>query len=340
MRTQNVNRPCSTKLPHEYVVCALPLLQLGRSKSAAIQDIVAQISYLSISHAPTALRARIPNCETHVLHNTELLTNANDPRLESYRNSRWNRQPNATADEFIVEGRYCVERLLQSDYDVRSVLVAKGKSVEIIESLNGVAPVYSLPPAEIRKLVGFDFHRGIMACAKRPAFKSIAEFEQEIARPEITIALLGLCERENVGSILRTAAALGVTRVLLGPNTADPFARRTIRVSMGTVFRLKLYALSDPVAQLPDLVDRHDLRTIATTLDQHATPLRDFRLTRQSGILIAGNEAEGISEEVQKAATDRVIIPMSLGTNSLNVAVATAICLHELSNQLNYSLNL
>ncbi|HBV65608.1 MAG: hypothetical protein CBE00_12695 [Planctomycetaceae bacterium TMED240] len=270
------------------------------------------------------------------MHEIELLTNADDPRLESYRNSRWNRQPDATTDDFIVEGRYCVERLLQSDYEVDSVLVAEGKSVEITGILNRVVPVYSLPTAEIRRLVGFDFHRGIMACAKRPAFKSMVAFEQEIAEPEITIALLGLCERENVGSIMRTAAALGVERVLLGPNTADPFARRTIRVSMGTVFRLKLYELSDPIAQLPDLAARHDLRTIVTTLNQNATPLRDFHLTRQSGILIAGNEAEGVSEEVQKIATDQVIIPMSLGTNSLNVAVATAICLHDLSNQLNY----
>lgn len=274
------------------------------------------------------------------MHDPELLTNADDPRLESYRNSRWNRQPDATTDDFIVEGRYCVERLLQSDYEVNSVLVAEGKSIEIRGSRTRVVPVYSLPTAEIRRLVGFDFHRGIMACAKRQAFKSMIAFEQEIAEPQITVALLGLYERDNVGSIMRTAAALGVERILLGPNTADPFSRRTIRVSMGTVFRLKLYELSDPVAQLPALADRHDLHTIVTTLDQNATPLRDFRLTRQSGILIAGNEAEGVSEEVQRVATDRVIIPMSLGTNSLNVAVATAICLHDLRNQLNHRLDL
>ena len=270
------------------------------------------------------------------MHDTDPVANADDPRLESYRNSRWNRKPDATTHDFIVEGRYCVERLLQSDYEVHSVVIAEGKSVESFERLNRVVPVYSLPTAEIRKLVGFNFHRGIMACAKRPALKPMAVFEQEITRPQLTIALLGLCERENVGSIMRTAAALGVERILLGPNTADPFARRTIRVSMGTVFRLNLYDLSDPVAQLPELVDRHKLHTIVTTLDQNATPLRDFRLERQSGILIAGNEAEGVAEEIQKVATDRVIIPMSLGTNSLNVAVATAICLHELSNQLTH----
>jgi tRNA G18 (ribose-2'-O)-methylase SpoU len=68
-------------------------------------------------------------------------------------------------------------------------------------------------------------------------------------------------------------------------------------------------------------------------LAEDATPLRDFRLAQHSGILIAGNEAEGVAEEIQKVATDRVIIPMHQGTNSLNVAVATAICLHELTHQ-------
>jgi len=262
------------------------------------------------------------------------LDTANDLRLKEYRNLRWNRKADAKTRDFIVEGRYCVERLLQSDYEVESILVTDGKSNEILEQLRAVTPVYSLPPAEISKLVGFDFHRGIMACAKRPVLNSMADFDQESNQPELAIALIGLCERENVGSIMRTSAALGVQRILLGPNTADPFARRTIRVSMGTVFRLKLYDLCDPAIQLPDLVERDGLRTIVTTLDQRATPLRDMRLGRDSGILIAGNEAEGIAEEIQKAATDRVIIPMNLGTNSLNVAVATAICLHELTHRL------
>lgn len=277
---------------------------------------------------------RPSNHETCVVQEIEQLDEADDPRLKNYRNIRWNRTPDAKTQDFIVEGRYCVERLLQSDYEVHSILVTHGKSIEIFEHLNEAVPVYSLPPTEICKLVGFDFHRGIMACAKRPTLNSIESFEQEITQPEIMIAMIGLCERENIGSILRTSAALGVQRIFLGPNTADPFARRTIRVSMGTVFRLKLYDLFDPVNQLPRLAKQHKLRTIATTLAQNATPLRDFHLARHSGILIAGNEAEGVTEDIQKAATDRVIIPMNLGTNSLNVAVATAICLHELTHQL------
>ena len=269
----------------------------------------------------------------HALYEIEQLNEADDPRLSDYRDLRWNRKADAKTRDFIVEGRYCVERLLQSDYAVHSILVTEGKRSEFLERVNKTVPVYSLPLSEIRKLVGFDFHRGIMACAKRPALNSITSFVHEQSNPSITIAMIGISERENAGSIMRTSAALGVQRILLGPNTADPFARRTIRVSMGSVFRLKLYDLCDPASQLPSLAKQHGLRTIVTTLAEDATPLRDFRLAQHSGILIAGNEAEGVAEEIQKVATDRVIIPMHQGTNSLNVAVATAICLHELTHQ-------
>ena len=280
--------------------------------------------------------SRLSNCETHALDEIEHLNEADDPRLNDYRNLRWNRKPDARTLDFIVEGRYCVERLLQSDHEVHSILVTKGKRSDILEHAKKTIPVYSLPLSEIRKLVGFDFHRGIMACAKRPALNPMPSFDHKQRKAAITIAMIGISERENVGSIMRTSAALGVQRILLGPNTADPFARRTIRVSMGAVFRLKLYDLSDPVSQLPSLAEQHGLRTIVTTLAEDATPLRDFRLAQHSGILIAGNEAEGVAEEIQKVATDRVIIPMQLGTNSLNVAVATAICLHELTHQLGH----
>ena len=90
--------------------------------------------------------------------------------------------------------------------------------------------------------------------------------------------------------------------------------------------------LSDPSSQLQTLANQHQLRKVST-LATDATPLRDFRLARQSGIRIAGNEAKGGAKVIQKIATDRVTIPMQMGTDSLNVAIATAICLHELTQQ-------
>ena len=203
----------------------------------------------------------------------------------------------------------------------------------IHEHVPAMVPVYSLPLPEMQKLVGFDFHRGVMARASRPPLHEFTSFKPEDSRSELAIAILGISERENVGSIMRTSAALGVEHIFIGPQTADPYARRTIRVSMGSVFSLKLYELSDPSSQLQTLANQHQLRTIVSTLATDATPLRDFRLARQSGVLIAGNEAKGVAKEIQKIATDRVTIPMQMGTDSLNVAIATAICLHELTQQ-------
>lgn len=261
------------------------------------------------------------------------LHEAADPRLENYRNLRWNRNPDTKTHDFIVEGRYCVERLLRSNLTVHSVLLTEGRAQMIHEHVPAMVPVYSLPLPEMQKLVGFDFHRGVMACASRPPLHEFTSFKLEDGRSELAIAMLGISERENVGSIMRTSAALGVEHIFIGPQTADPYARRTIRVSMGSVFSLKLYELSDPSSQLQTLANQHQLRTIVSTLATDATPLRDFRLARQSGILIAGNEAKGVAKEIQKIATDRVTIPMQMGTDSLNVAIATAICLHELTQQ-------
>ena len=259
---------------------------------------------------------------------------ATDPKLKNYQNLRWNHKPAPETQHFITEGRYCVERLLQSHHRVHSVLVTEGKAAEALIWADGKTPVYSLPPEEIRKLVGFDFHRGVMACGERPALSPCTALDLGHSKQELAIAIIGVTERENVGSIMRTAAGMGIQRILLGPNTADPFARRTIRVSMGTVFRLQLYDLSSPVSQLAEFTRNDHVRTIVSTLADHATPLRDFRLGRHSGVLVIGSEADGVAKEIQQVATDRITIPMKRGTNSLNVSIATAICLHELIHQI------
>ena len=269
-----------------------------------------------------------------VLNEILKLKQATDPKLKNYQDLRWNRKPAPETQHFITEGRYCVQRLLQSQHRVHSVLVTEGKAAEALTWADGETPVYSLPSEEIRKLVGFDFHRGVMACGERPALSPSAALDLGHCKQELIVAIIGVSERENVGSIMRTAAAMGIQRILLGPNTADPFARRTIRVSMGTVFRLQLYDLSSPLSQLTEFTRDDRVKTIVSTLAEQATPLRDFRLGRHSGILVIGNEADGVAEEIQQAATDRITIPMKLGTNSLNVSVATAICLHELINQI------
>jgi tRNA G18 (ribose-2'-O)-methylase SpoU len=100
---------------------------------------------------------------------------------------------------------------------------------------------------------------------------------------------------------------------------------------MAAVLHQTLYSLDDPADQLKSLVDEQGYRTVVTTLG-HAVPLNQFAPDDRPMILVVGNEAEGVSAEVERAATDRVTIPMKLGTDSLNVAVATAIFLYQLAS--------
>ncbi len=147
----------------------------------------------------------------------------------------------------------------------------------------------------------------------------------------LALAALGVDHRENLGSMLRSASAMGVDRIVVCPQTADPYARRTIRVSMAAVLRQKLYEMRDPAADVRKLSQSKRIRTIVTSLTSDATPLDQFELDERPSLLVMGSEATGVDPAVAAAATDRVTIPMQLGTDSLNVSIAAAIFMYELA---------
>lgn len=258
-----------------------------------------------------------------------------DPRLTPYRNLRGTAGPQGC---FIAEGRMPVRRLIRSKHSVSSVLVPRGVEGEFQCEVPDGTPIYSLPSPRLKELVGFDFHRGVIACGIRPKlppsdqlrFDSDDGTEKAAGLP-LALSLIGVAELENVGSILRSAAAMGVRHVLMGPGTADPFARRVIRVSMANVFSLNLYTLTDPAAEIECLAARLNMRTVAATLSSDACHLEDFVPDDRPMMLMVGNEAVGLPAESVAAATEQVTIPMELGTDSLNVAVATAIFLYRMT---------
>lgn len=251
-----------------------------------------------------------------------------DPRLAAYANVR---QTNAMrhSGRFIAEGRLVVERLIASDYPVESVLVEAGTLPSWLESLPASVPIFAVPKDQLSQLVGFHFHRGVMACGLRKPLLLADELEWD--RVPFALAVLGVSEPENLGSMLRSAAAMGVQHVLVGPATIDPFSRRVLRVSMANALKLRFYDLPDPSATLRHWGASGRVRTLATTLHASAKPIESVVLAGQPVLLMMGNEAQGLSPDVLEAATDRVTIPMQLGADSLNVAVAAAIFLYELS---------
>ncbi len=260
------------------------------------------------------------------------LTDLDDPRLAAYRDLRGDPVDSFVSGCFIVEGRWCVQRLVQSSHEVRSVLVEQGRESAACELVSEGTTVYSLPRDRMRALVGFEFHRGMLACGTRPPMRSAEQLRGTGLPSNLALAVLGVNQRDNLGSMLRSAAALGVVDILIGPKTADPYSRRAVRVSMAAVLKQTLYAIDRPVEQLAYLSDRCGYRTVVTTLGD-AIPLDHFVRDERPIVLCVGSEAEGVEPEVERVATDRVTIPMKLGTDSLNVAVATAIFLYELGRR-------
>lgn len=263
-----------------------------------------------------------------------------DRRLDPYRQLK---RTNETSRRglFIAEGDKLVERLLDSRLTVESVLLSERFVDAFAGRVPGEIPTLVVPEAWIETLVGFNFHRGVLACGRRPAqpptLEELSRSGRNLlandagaggVRPLTFVVCPDVQDPENLGAIVRLAAGFGATGLVLGPNSADPFSRRVQRVSMGTVYRLPIVPVDDVVASLQELRERCSVESWAAVLDAAATPLE--RLTRPERLaLVFGSEGHGLAADVVAACDRRVTIPMRADVDSFNVAVAAGIFLYE-----------
>lgn len=260
------------------------------------------------------------------------LDDLNHELLVPYRELRtrnWTRQSGI----FIAEGPLLVERLLQSGYSVESVLLDRKYAETHWHWIPQSVPVLLIEHDLVQQLVGFNFHRGVLGCGRRPEPKRLLEVTRTIESHEIWLALIGVQDPENVGSMLRSAAGLGVNHILIGPGTADPLSRRALRVSMGNSLRLETYYSSNIHHEL-EILKRMGLERIATTPDVSAEPLESV-VRGGPLVLLVGNERHGLPKELIALTDRKVSIPMALDTDSLNVAVAAGIVMHYFSRLAN-----
>lgn len=252
------------------------------------------------------------------------LHSLDDPRLDPYRNLP---RANLTrlSGRFIVEGPWMVERLAASPYAVESVVVEENQLDRVPANLPPDVPVYGLSKSLIEQLIGFNFHRGILACGRRAPLADWRTWTPD-PNPALFVACLDIHDPMNLGGILRNCAAFGVTGVLLNSRCADPFSRRVLRVSMGTVFRLKLAACSSD--DLRELREALRCEVVATVLRDDAEHLEQAPRAERM-LLLLGNEGHGLGEAAIAAADRLVTLPMDLGTDSLNAASASAVFLYH-----------
>jgi tRNA G18 (ribose-2'-O)-methylase SpoU len=262
-----------------------------------------------------------------------------DPRLDAYRDLRCE-DVRRRGPLFIAEGRLVVRRLITSRYTTDSVLAEPDRLAELEPIVKESTPIFVVNQALIREVAGFNFHRGLLACGRREPFQTIHALDA-VAKSDggapLALAAISLNDLENLGSLLRTSAALGIHHIVLNRQTADPLCRRVLRVSMGAALKMNFYELEDPLRWFLANRDRWSNQaekstawnTIATTLAPDSVRLDEVSRNREPKMIVMGNEGDGLPPAIQDACIVRAKIPMAPGIDSLNVAVAGAIALYE-----------
>jgi tRNA G18 (ribose-2'-O)-methylase SpoU len=255
------------------------------------------------------------------------VTRADDPRIADFADVGDHDRLRARG-LFVAEGRLVVRRLIESPtFPIESVAVTPAALSQLDEVLvGGRFPVRVCPPELLRQVTGFNFHRGCLALARRPAEQPpIAR----LAGARRLLALEGIGNPDNIGGLFRVAAALDAGGVLLGPGCADPFYRKSIRTSMGAVLRVPFANAASWTDDLNRL-RAAGMLIVALTPAVRATPLRELAATLDAGARLAlmfGAEGPGLTEEALRAADLLARIPMAPGVDALNVAVAAGIAL-------------
>ncbi|NYJ06168.1 TrmH family RNA methyltransferase [Petropleomorpha daqingensis] len=257
-----------------------------------------------------------------------LITDADDPRVADFRDlvsgDRRPGTPRGTGP-VIVEGVPAVQRLLASPYRVRAVFGVPGRVGAL--DLPDDVPAYEADKWLLSEIIGFRLTRGVLASADRRPPTALDELltGPDPAAPRRLAVLEALNDAENLGSIARSAVALGVDGLLLDPRCADPLYRRSVRVSMGHVLALPFAVLGEWPGGLDRLHEAGYL-TVALTPADDAVDLTslDPREHPRTAVLL-GAEGPGLTAQAQAAARVRARIPMREGVDSLGVAAAAAI---------------
>ena len=280
------------------------------------------------------------------------VTDIDDPRLDDYRGLtdtalRAVREP--AEGLYIAETAKVIERALAAGHEPRSVLVSARRVDEVRRILGERAvPVLVVPDEVAEQVTGYQVHRGALAAMRRPALAPVADVVRDarlvlvledlgdhtnvrcsktpIAKNRSRIAILeGVTDHTNVGALFRSAAALGVDAVLVTPDCADPLYRRSVRVSMGTVFQVPWTRIPEWPAGMDVLKDAGYV-VAGMTLGEGAITLDELVAEDHERLaLVFGSEGFGITPRTDALLDRRVTIPMMGGVDSLNVAAASAV---------------
>ncbi len=218
--------------------------------------------------------------------------------------------------------------LLKTDLKIKSILATKEyfeDSYELISKKN-IPDLFVADKQLMQSIVGHKIHHNVMMCGIRPKPKKLEDLGDHI------IMLEGGTSAENIGSIARSAAVLGVNSYVLPKHSPHPYGRRALRVSMGHASLLKIHIYDDIFLTLENL-KKNGYKVFASELTPFSTPLKDIKVPKK-WVILMGHEDNGLSKEVIDFCDECVQIEMMQGIKSFNVSVASAILMYQFKQSL------
>ncbi|MEN8148099.1 MAG: RNA methyltransferase [Campylobacterota bacterium] len=252
------------------------------------------------------------------------ITELNVPSLEVYRQLR--DKAFSTDNSFIADSPKVVNVLLETDIEVKSLLATKEYYEEFkdLVALKEIPYLYVADKKVMESIVGHKVHHNCMMHGIRPEETALDDLGDQI------IMLDEISSTENIGSIARSAAALGVDSYLLPKQGPHPFNRRALRVSMGLASRLKINQYNDIFTTLKTLQAK-GYKVFAAEVTPDATPLSEIEVPAK-WVLLMGHEGKGLSQDVLGACDEAVQIEMEPDIKSFNVGVAASIMMYQFKN--------
>lgn len=239
---------------------------------------------------------------------------------------------------FIAESIRVITHALDAGCTPVSMLMEEkyitGQAADTI-SRCGDIPIFTGPSELLASLTGYQLHRGILCAMRRP---TPCDPQQVLNDARRVAVIEGVVDPTNIGAIFRSAAALNMDAVLIDPTCCDPLHRRAVRVSMGTVFQIPWARIGEKPATLAGegmaLLRSQGFKTAAMALNDSAISIDDPILsTVEKLAIVLGTEGDGLPDATIDACDYCVMIPMSHGVDSLNVAAASAVAFWQLGKR-------
>ena len=232
-------------------------------------------------------------------------------------------------NEYIIEGAKIVQEAIQEKAKIKQIIISENAintdlmQNHLKEELQKID--YIQVPSKIFKLISeVEKPQGILAIIEKEKQEENIDVNQDII-----LALDDLQDPGNLGTIIRTADSVGLKQILISKGTTEAYNPKVIRSTMGAIFRVKIIECENLKETLKRL-QKNNFKIMVTDLNTDKS-IYDIKL--QKKVIIIGNEANGVSEEIKNIADTRAIIPMFGKTEILNASIATGVILYEYVRQ-------